>query len=225
MDRGVWHFNSAFKIGRYLYRDHKDGVKAAMLQKYSNSDVVVERGDVVIDIGANVGEFSLAAASQGAHVIAVEPDPSAYRCLELNTKNEGNVTCTQALIAERKCTKTFYISSKFSDSSVVAPTASWSEKQEVEAVDLNGLMEANGIEVVDFLKLEAEGYEPEILSGAKPVLKRIRKIAIDGSPERSGEATASACVEILKSSGFAVWQSGWNVFALQKREPSKKDSV
>ena len=47
-ERGTWHFNSAFKIGRYLYRDADDGITDAMLRKYSDGAVQISPGEVVL---------------------------------------------------------------------------------------------------------------------------------------------------------------------------------
>ncbi|MDV7144303.1 FkbM family methyltransferase [Tropicimonas sp. TH_r6] len=222
---GVWHFNSAFKIGRYLYRDPADGVMAAMMRKYCDGFVEVTAGDIVVDIGANVGEFTLAAAARQARVIAVEPDDSAFRCLKMNTADADAVTCVNALIGDTDGTRTLYLSPDFSDSSVIAPTEAWTDTLEVRSIRLASLMDAHGVKRIDFLKLEAEGFEPEILDAAREVLSRIGKIAIDASPERNGEATDLACTSILTECGFRVWQRGWMVYALNETEAKQAKGV
>ena len=48
-------------------------------------------GDIVIDVGAGIGEFTLWCADAGARVIAFEPDPLAFACLEKNTASLPSV--------------------------------------------------------------------------------------------------------------------------------------
>lgn len=223
-ETGTWHFNSAFKIGRYLYKDARNGIASAMLNKYSDGSVQVEQGDLVVDIGANVGEFSVGAAEKGAHVIAIEPDESAFRCLERNTSALENITCEAALIGDLDGSKLLYLSPAFSDSSVIPPTEKWSETREVRSLTLASLMRNHHTETIDFLKVEAEGFEPEILQAAKDVLPKIRKIAIDASPEREGRPTDKACSALLSANGFDVWQRGYMVFALNRSDAKNKAS-
>ena len=42
----------------------------------------IREGDIIVDIGANIGVFSLWAAKQGAKVFAVEPNPEAFNYLK-----------------------------------------------------------------------------------------------------------------------------------------------
>ena len=47
---------------------------------------------MVIDIGAHIGEFPLAFSKDIDHIICFEPDPYAFKALELNTKGFKNIT-------------------------------------------------------------------------------------------------------------------------------------
>ena len=49
-------------------------------------DRSIRPGSIVVDVGANVGLFSLRCAEEGARVVALEPSPDAYLCLEENVK-------------------------------------------------------------------------------------------------------------------------------------------
>lgn len=58
-------------------------------QLYLQSGVSVSAGDVVVDIGANIGVFTLYAAKQGAQVYAYEPVPPTYAVLRQNVEAHG----------------------------------------------------------------------------------------------------------------------------------------
>ena len=59
---------------------------------------------------------------------------------------------------------------------------------EIETTTLKEFVIKNKINHIKFFKLEAEGFEPEILNGSKDVLNRIEYIGVDGSPERGPKA-------------------------------------
>ena len=208
---GTYAFNSAFKVGRFLYPGEAFG--ARILARYASGAVAVAPGDVVVDIGANIGEFSVAAGRTAARVLALEPDPSAFDCLARNTAAQDHVTPRAVAVTEADGPVTFYLAPGTSDSSLLRPEIV-ADAREVEGRRLATLMAEEGLSRIDFLKLEAEGFEPEILRASVEVLPCVRKVAVDASPERHGAPTGAACVEILRAQGFEVWQEGWMVFAL-----------
>ncbi len=222
----TYHFYSAFRVGRYLYNDPKDGIEASLIKKYTQGDVRVQDADVVVDIGANVGEFSLAVSDKASKLLAVEPDEAAFRCLELNLANRKNVRLIQAVIGDLDGEKSLFVSSDFSDSSLIEPTEKWSRQVKVESLTLSALISLYSLEKIDFLKLEAEGFEPEILQSAGDALKHVRKIAIDASPERHGKPTGDACADLLEQQGFDVSRRGWMVFGVNSDiAPAQKSNA
>jgi tRNA/tmRNA/rRNA uracil-C5-methylase (TrmA/RlmC/RlmD family) len=58
-------------------------------QLYLQAGLSISPGDVVLDIGANIGVFTLYAAKQGAQVYAYEPMPPTYGVLQQNVKAHG----------------------------------------------------------------------------------------------------------------------------------------
>ncbi|MFM1953459.1 MAG: hypothetical protein RL187_668, partial [Actinomycetota bacterium] len=57
---------------------------------------------------------------------------------------------------------------------------------------------------IDLLKIEAEGYEPEVLAGARSILPRVERITVDAGEEREGKSTAPECVTLLTDQGFRL---------------------
>jgi FkbM family methyltransferase len=56
---------------------------------YFQEGVSISPGDIVLDVGANIGVFALCAAKQGANVYAYEPIPSTFELLQLNIQLHG----------------------------------------------------------------------------------------------------------------------------------------
>lgn len=161
-------------------------------------------GDVVLDVGSNVGEFSLYAVSKGAQAYAFEPDPSVYACLSHNLQRFPDAKGLKLALWSERTTLRFYSAAEKADSSFFEPDSQVREVIELEAWPLDDIADIVALERIDFLKIDGEGAEPEILQGAKETLQRTRRIAIDVGPERLGESTRDAVIEILEASGFLI---------------------
>jgi len=88
--------------------------------------------DIVIDIGANIGEFSIMAHKLGAVVYSIEADPIVFEVLKKNTDQAQSIFCFNELIWSKKETITFYSSTMGADSSAIKPgrfTSSYEKKQ------------------------------------------------------------------------------------------------
>ncbi|RZW21265.1 MAG: FkbM family methyltransferase [Desulfobulbaceae bacterium] len=159
---------------------------------------------VVVDVGSNVGEFSLYAVRKGADVYAFEPDPTVFACLAHNLRDLSNAHIFQLALWNEHTTLRFFKASEKADSSFFEPDSHVQGVIELEAWRLDDVAEIAALNRIDFLKIDGEGAEPEILQGAEKTLQRTDRIAIDVGPERQGESTRDAVIEILEASGFTI---------------------
>lgn len=169
--------------------------------------------DIVLDVGANIGCFTLKAAKacpQG-RVVAVEPLRENYELLQHNlSQNQlSNVrTCCVALDA--------------SDGSRVlhhggqCPSLHFSSEaaqgSEVQTRSLKSFLAEQGLARVDFLKMDCEGAEFDILLTAGPgELGCIRRIVMEYH-NISAEKNHHVLAEHLQKNGFQVEvdEGGWN---------------
>ncbi len=127
-------------------------------------------GDTVIDIGANIGCFSILAAHMvgcSGRVIAVEPELESYQQLIANLARSGqtNVLAKRAAIGGRQGTVTLYVSKVALFSSVfryVDGRHNPGMAQEVPMATLEQVMEEARIERCNYLKVDCEGCEYDI---------------------------------------------------------------
>jgi FkbM family methyltransferase len=127
---------------------------------------------VAIDCGANVGDVTLKLARRGAKVYAFEPNPHAFKQLVERTKNFKNVTCINKGVWDRNATtQLFFHQNAAGDevfwsfgSSIVKEKSNVNSGRsiEVEVIDLIAFIK-NLNQKVDFLKMDIEGAEVEIL--------------------------------------------------------------
>ena len=78
--------------GRQIHCTHRDEVRgvAGQIELYLRHEISIEAGDCVVDVGANIGLFSLEAARRGADVHAFEPMPATFAALDANAREFGD---------------------------------------------------------------------------------------------------------------------------------------
>jgi FkbM family methyltransferase len=183
---------------------------------YRLAELQLRPGEVIVDIGANVGTFAVAVARMfpQAPVICVEPEASAYAFLAKNVKGNHlsevetiNAACggssgEQVLYARRlhmrspTAWSTLYETDNYG--SAFAPL------DKVPVFSLDRLFSMYEIDACGLLKLDCEGAEYEILVNASPdVLSRIRRISMEyhlGLTDHTPDELGSW----LESCGFAI---------------------
>ncbi len=162
----------------------------------------VPADSVVVDIGANVGVFSLFAARRARVVYALEPASSNFECLVKNTSKVPSIVPLKYACAASDGSATLDLSA--SPVAFSLKTSSSSATQEtVEVISLGKLFERYKIERCDFLKLDCEGAEFEIIWESDPaLLKRVSRIVMEYHDHLSTQYTHVELLEKLKSLGY-----------------------
>lgn len=141
---------------------------------------VVKGGMTVIDIGANVGYYTLIAAElvgETGKVFAFEPEPENFKLLSRNVKlnKYGNVDAVQKAVSNGTDSITLYIDrGNFGNRSLAKGNILVDGGEvEIETVSLDEFCAAhlNGRQL-DVLKIDAQGAEGLILTGATEMLQR-----------------------------------------------------
>nr|AQS28773.1 hypothetical protein [uncultured archaeon] len=144
--------------------------------------------DVVVDIGANIGMFSLLAAKSAVkgRVYSFEPFSENFNLLMENIKlnNLENIVPIKGAVAQRNGTRKLYLvkGKNFGGNSFEKKhwQADTSKTIKVETVTLDKFIRSYKIEKIDFLKVDCEGAEYEILMNcSKDTLSKIRKISLE----------------------------------------------
>jgi FkbM family methyltransferase len=167
----------------------RDGVNAwleSVAEKYIGGTGYQPReGDVIVDIGAGIGEFTLWCADAGARVVAFEPDPLAYACLGRNIAGAQSVTTFPYALWKERARLRLHGSLDTRASSLIEDGKADARHADVEAWPLDQIQPLVRLPVIDFMKIDGEGVEPEILAGGVRTLKRTRVLAIDvGATDR-----------------------------------------
>jgi FkbM family methyltransferase len=128
--------------------------------------VLRDRRGTMLDVGAHYGHSLAPFASDGWTVHAFEPDPRNRAELEKAFGDVENVTIVPKGVADRPGTLPLFTSPESSGISSFAPfTTGHSAAASVETVTLRDYLAQTGIEHVDFLKIDVEGFELPVLHG------------------------------------------------------------
>ncbi len=137
----------------------------------------IRPGMVVIDVGANVGAFTLLASRLvGPHgrVVAIEPVPENAACLRRAISDNGLANVTVAQVALGSVEGEITLSAdpgRLGAASAVFDRGP--ARIAARLATLDSLAEELSLRRVDFIKIDVEGYEPEVLLGAPRVLAEL----------------------------------------------------
>ena len=158
----------------------------------------------ILDVGAHCGLFSIYAAKYAKKIIAVEPSPGHFEALKMNTKNLP-VEAINAAIAEKDGKMDLYGNDNKTMLSLMPQASDPKYKPvQVTTMTLNTLLK--DVEKVDFMKLDVEGKEQDILQGEgfTRVAPKIREIVLEVHAWNGRHP--NQIKETLKNNGYQVNQ-------------------
>lgn len=186
-----------YGLGRSLWMYYGQPWRAAAFRHFYGQ--FVAPGALCFDIGAHVGNRSLAWSRLGARVVAVEPQPDFVRFLRWLFRGNQRVTVIPQAIAAAPGTVTLFVSprtptvttgsARFIDDATKVPSFAWvrwDERVEVPATTLDQLIAAHGVPA--FVKIDVEGMEHEVLAGLSQPLPAV---SFEFVPSALGSALAS----------------------------------
>ena len=169
----------------YVYGDRLETNGEKKLIARMSSYLTKLKNPVLFDVGANVGDYSMALANSfgnNASIYSFEPSPLVFEKLKNNTSRFNNVNCTNAGLGSKEETVTLYFNKENTTTGSVynRDMKHWGTSYELHATEqirlttLDAFCESNKIERINFLKLDVEGNEMNVFSGAANFLKSDR---------------------------------------------------
>lgn len=144
----------------------------------------IKKNDIVIDVGAHVGFFTIYVARQASEgkIYAFEPYSKSFNLLKKNVEMNklSNVITENCAVLKNSGTATLFIDRDFAISNTLFGAETDLEKELVTTISIQDIFDKYKIERVDLLKLDCEGAEFEIiLNLSKDVLEKIVKISAE----------------------------------------------
>ena len=191
----------------------------------------IKSEDIVFDVGASVGIFTLKAAKKANFVIAVEPDPYNYNLLLRNIKNNKleNILPIQKALSNFVGQSDLEVGSSSFYSTIslqkISPKLTsrrkygkYDMKIVVDVTTIDEIVESENIERVDFIKIDAEGAELEIIEGANKTIDENNGVYLSVAAEHY-EYQPIEIIKYLSKKGFKCLgkyfesQHSWHVYA------------
>jgi FkbM family methyltransferase len=139
----------------------------------------VRPGDVVLDCGANLGIFTREAVRSGARLtVAIEPAPDNLECLRRTFATEiaeGRVIVYPKGVGDKEELLTLHVNPKNSMADTfLGPQNEFREGPKLALTTIDKLVAERGLDRVDFIKMDIEGFEKKALMGARETLAKFR---------------------------------------------------
>jgi FkbM family methyltransferase len=135
-------------------------------KEYETNKCKINKGDIVVDLGANIGIFSRYAWMKGAFkVFAFEPEKNNFEVLCKNNPNSENYNVA---VSSYDGELDLHIDSTVGGHSILEIDINHTrtgELQTIECITLDTLFATNEFDKIDFLKVDTEGAEIEIFKG------------------------------------------------------------
>lgn len=219
IDRMLPHFGVRFRrirVGdlnvdiRRNSWDERAARRVIGAREYTPTGSEIKAGDIVIDIGANIGAFAITAgrSAPDVRVLAFEPDADNWALASRNAAINGltNVHVLRKAVSGEPGTLKLYKGAQGSlHTTVPGRLADPAGCEEVESVTLSQIMDEHSIERCAFLKLDCEGAEYDILYRTPPAyLARIDQMAVKYHAHVDKARKSQELFRFLKQSGFEI---------------------
>jgi FkbM family methyltransferase len=136
---------------------------------------LAQEARTVLDVGANIGYFSLLAsvANGKSHIVAFEPVPQIFEYLKGNIRvnHATNVVAVSSAVTNYDGTAVLYLN-EWASSSINRCHKKPIAEIEAPAVTLDSYVSEHQIKSVDLVKIDVESTEPQVLEGMQHILKR-----------------------------------------------------
>ncbi len=172
---------------------------------------ILSAGDVFVDVGANVGYYTVLGAKLvglNGEVHAFEPSPDSIELLKKSVEASGlsNIFVNEIGLFDRKAELPIFLSSKNIGSNSFAEVAEQKGSAPAKVITLDAYVKEHKLDRIDVIKMDIESAEFAALQGMKETLQKFHpKMLIEINPERLAAMGSSAeeLMKLLESFGYS----------------------
>jgi len=174
--------------GQRLFLDKEDSLMLSIKNKeHENFETecaknIINEGDVVVDLGANIGYYTLIFAKlvgKNGEVFAFEPEPNNFELLKKNVEFNlhKNVTLIQKAVSDKNGIVKMYVSKRNLASHRIFDAGDNRKTINVDTITLDEFFKDYPRQI-NFIKMDVEGVEGGVILGASNLLEKSKKISI-----------------------------------------------
>jgi FkbM family methyltransferase len=179
--------NYAIVQNHKMFLDSKDSLCLSINGIYEEFETKlikkeVKEGDIVLDIGANIGYYTLIFAKlvgKNGKVFAFEPDPTNFSLLKKNVEiNEyKNVVLIQKAVSDKSEKLDLYLSDDNPGDHRIYDSGDSRKTIEIESIKLDEYFK-NDNQIIDFVKMDIQGSEWKAVHGMEKILEQNKSVKI-----------------------------------------------
>jgi FkbM family methyltransferase len=173
--------------------------------------------DLVLDVGANSGQYARRLRSLGysGQIVSFEPMRGPFLDLQAAAAKDDNWSCLQCGLGDADAEATIHVSENSVSSSLLpmlpshdqhAPRSKFvdEERIQIERLDMLSAQQGWTQHRNTWLKIDVQGYEHKVLAGAAAMLPKVAALQLELSlvPLYSGQLTMIPMLELLADLGF-----------------------
>lgn len=173
--------------------------------------VNLKKFDLILDVGANIGNHSLYFSNFSKQVFSYEPNPNTFELLKFNTKNLSNINIYNIGISNKNENK-FLNESSFNigDSAIVSSD----EKKDIEknnktlheisSMKLDDLEHLSD-EKISMIKIDVEQHEYEVMDGASKLIEKNQPVLIFEHNIETSKKQTLKINKFIKEKGYVIY--------------------
>jgi FkbM family methyltransferase len=142
--------------------------------KITDIAALCPRPRIIFDVGANIGQTidDLRTVFADAAIYSFEPVPSTFEALRTNTRRYRGVECIPCALGDTPGTASITDSSTSGQNTLNTSAKPGAPTVDVKVDTIDAFCVARGIEAIDVLKIDTEGFEMSVLRGARGMLEK-----------------------------------------------------
>jgi len=182
------------------------------LPEYRYLEKKIQPNDTVIDVGANIGYYTLIFAKfvgKNGTVYAFEPEPNNFALLKKNIEvnDYHNVILENKAVSNQNGFANLEISNRIGEHKIIPERTK--NTIQVQTITLDSIFQSK----IDFVKIDTEGYDFKVIDGMKKIIDRFHpKLMIELYPRLMEKAGLS-----LENSLIKLQSKGYDFFDMETR--------
>lgn len=192
-----WYRSGDRVIGQRIALDKFEKYETALFLSQLNKD------SVVVDVGANIGYYTLLAAGRVKKVYAIEPDKKCFEILKKNVveNNLKNVVLINKAASDKREKKYLIRDKNNQGNSRISETRNEKLDTRILTDTLDNLLINE--QKISLIKIDTQGWEPQVIEGAKNIIKKyIPTLFLEYTP---GEYGDDKMINFLKKNYQNIW--------------------
>lgn len=186
-----------------------------LVEKFIHDKLPNAQDQVLLDIGANIGNHSVFFSSMFKKIYAFEPNPVTYEVLRINSEyasNNKNIEHFNFGLSDAEDTLPFYVnSSNIGGSAIVSKDYNSSDTISVSVKQLDDIREIKN-EFISLIKIDVEGHELNVLRGAKKTLTKNMPAILFEQQASEIHDGSSEVINFLKELGYEFYVTKKNFY-------------